>query len=220
MPQATRNTADTRRAPRPRRSMRVPMRAMCTRCDNNYRTHFGVFVVGMLSGALVTLLLLGWYSPGSGLGAGLRALFADSPAVTPTRPIARAPDPANSDTSPARTDFDFYTRLQQTPDANTDTDTNPDRDTNTTATQAATSPTHRGYVIQVGAYHHRHDAVRAQTRFAQQGYTAYIEDTTVAGHGAIYRVRLGPYPDDAQSMVVQQQLAARGIDTLRLQIAP
>lgn len=73
--------------------------------------------------------------------------------------------------------------------------------------ETAPKPTTDNYVLQVGSFREQHRAEGLLKAFAEKGFDAFIEKTTVSGKGEIsYRVRLGPYADLSEAQQILKEV--------------
>ena len=66
------------------------------------------------------------------------------------------------------------------------------------------------YTIQVAAFANRVSANGLVDRLVSQGYPAYVSEPRLGGGSALYRVRVGDYPDRAAAETVGRQLEGEG----------
>ena len=66
------------------------------------------------------------------------------------------------------------------------------------------------YTIQVAAFANRVSANGLVDRLISQGYPAYVSEPRLGGGSALYRVRVGVYPDRAAAETVGRQLEGEG----------
>ncbi len=139
---------------------------------------------------------------------GLRKLFRHHPA--PQTAVA----PPAVPTAPPKPTFDFYTILPEV-------GSGPPR----TATQAgragggnATTGGGIRYILQAAAYVRSHDADHLRAELAMHGVESYTEKVSIEGHGAYYRVRLGPFDSLAAMRAVDRRLARLGIKAIPLKV--
>ncbi len=156
--------------------------------------------------------IIGAVTLGVGLGLGLLIAHheARAPAKRPTAPLAKraqapitvlkppaAPKPKGPAPGlPAATQFDFYTILPEMRGQAKRTRPAP-------ASPAAEAPARgpaahrprivRGhFILQAASFPDRADASRLRAELALRGLKSYIEQVSISGRGAFYRVRLGP----------------------------
>jgi cell division septation protein DedD len=70
----------------------------------------------------------------------------------------------------------------------------------------ATPETRSGYVVQVAAVHTRAEADDMAKRLSEKGYPSYVVDPPNGVPNAIFRVRVGGYPDRKQAQEISQRL--------------
>jgi cell division protein FtsN len=130
-------------------------------------------------------------------------------------PVAQEPE-ARAD-APKPT-YDFYTVLPEkevelpgeTAQAATPPSATPPGTTPTPATPTAAA-TRGGLQLQAGAFSNAGDAEALRARLALVGQTARIE-TVQANGRTLYRVRLGPYANEAQRDAAKAALAEAGVN--------
>ncbi|HMN92871.1 MAG TPA: SPOR domain-containing protein [Hydrogenophaga sp.] len=73
------------------------------------------------------------------------------------------------------------------------------------------------YYVQAGAFRSADDAEAQRARLAMLGIEAVVSERLQSGQ-AIYRVRVGPFPQQATADLTKEQLAANGIDAALVRI--
>jgi len=130
-----------------------------------------------------------------------KAIPALIPPPLPKKPKGPAPG------LPAATQFDFYTILPEIRDKKTRRGHNHLKSpqavheahgskpaiahTNTAATQKTGD-----FILQAASFPDRMDASRLRAELGLRGLASYIEQVSISGRGAFYRVRLGPITKD------------------------
>lgn len=157
------------------------------------------------------LWIIGAVTLGVGLGLGL--LVAHHEAKTPEkRPAAPQAKPAHAPVAPlkppvapkpkgpapglpAATQFDFYTILPEMRGQTRKGRRTPAAPASPSAQAPATNRPQivRGhFILQAASFPDRGDASRLRAELALRGLRSYIEQVSIRGRGAFYRVRLGP----------------------------
>lgn len=73
------------------------------------------------------------------------------------------------------------------------------------------------YYVQAGAFRSADDAEAQRARLAMLGIEAVVSERLQSGQ-TIYRVRVGPFPQQATADLTKEQLAASGIDAALVRI--
>lgn len=199
---------------------------------------WGFVVIGLIIGAILMAMVLR-----GDLFTSLR-----KPAGPQANPQATAQrgsepgvlEPAASDSTPKKPQYDFYSVLSEKevriPDAEISaqakaeqrqqaSQTPPAPATepgvavqNVTAAPAAsmTPPTGgSGYLLQVGAFPSASAAEAQKAKLALQGFVADVQTVSVGGQ-AYHRVRLGPFRSATELETTKQKLASAGIPAIAL----
>jgi len=149
---------------------------------------------------------------GAGLAVGLAValfVFLQGKRAEPIveEPIAQTIEPevaAVNEPDPAA-EYDFYDMLPKFEVVVPEAERNARRDQPTVAISKPGA-----YVLQVGSYRNRADAVRLRDRLAKQGIDASIQHVTI-DENEWHRVRIGPSRDLKQINATREQLRAADV---------
>jgi cell division protein FtsN len=168
---------------------------------------WGRFVLGIITGVLLTVMVNYFQNTETTLGHGLKNLF-DKHADSPNARMVKQEKPRTAP-KPNAPKFDFYTILPEI---------------------ESILPKHSGkliapakqanvrYVLQAASYANFNDADRMRAELALSGLEARIEKVTIENKGDYYRVRLGPFEQLDQLDEADKQLVKLGIRAIRLKI--
>ena len=202
---------------------------------------WGYAVIGVLIGAILMALAM----RGS-LFTSLR-----KPAGPQANPQATAQrgsepgvlEPAASDSSPKKPQYDFYSVLSEKevriPDAEISAQAKAEQQQAAAPTPPQPAPTNTppsvavqnvtaapaesmapasggsGYLLQVGAFPNASAAETQKAKLAMQGFVANVQTVDVGGE-TYHRVRLGPFRSATELEATKQKLAAAGIPAIAL----
>ncbi len=217
MPQAKRTTR--KRSARPRRGL----------------SHgFGMLAVGMITGALATILWQGTRIGDGGTGSGIRTVVEQSLQQSKEEDQQAAGLKIDQTDRPVEqpTRFDFFTVLPEiemvvpdqpppaplpSPSPPPSPETTAEKPDPPAAIQAVSKKS--VYMLQAGSYRKKNDADQLKAKLALWGHASQIQKVTIQGRGDFYRVRLGPWSDYDEMVGVDKSLASFGIKALRLRIS-
>jgi DedD protein len=76
------------------------------------------------------------------------------------------------------------------------------------AKAAAQRPTASGWVVQVGSFRKRDNAIALRDKLRAQGYRTFTEQAGSAAR-PVYRVKVGPIPKRARAEALRDRLSAK-----------
>lgn len=117
---------------------------------------------------------------------------------TPTEPIALQ-EPR----------FDFYTELTKN-----NVETIPTTQVKITTDLKSTTKAINGYLLQIGSYKKNIAADGLKAKLTLNGFDAKIERIKLLDGEIRYRLMLGPYKNEKQAKVIQQQLKSLDVESL------
>jgi len=181
---------------KPKRSTRKPSKAGRARSVRNFP--WGLALVILVSGVVLTMLINGTNYGDQQFGAGLKQLFKPGDKQTDTD--AEIAELIENKSAPK--DFDFYNLLKDSekfmpddlPEA---TPTRPNQNLE--------------YYLQAASFREHADAEKLRARLALKGYKSVSQARQVEGKGTYYRVRLGPYADKRKAKTAKNKLHKLGV---------
>lgn len=199
----------------------------------------GMLLAGMVMGVLGTILWQGMNSRDSEVGSGIRQMIENS-RQQEDQVTESATTPAIKP-EPQSTTYDFFTVLPEievvvssgepitapvppkpaSPAAKSDQPA-PDTPAPAPVTEVAVqnpAPAASAYMLQAGSYNVQADAERQKANLALVGLPSTIQKVTIQGRGDFYRVRLGPYVDQARMLDADRRLQQQGIRAMRLKVS-
>ncbi len=196
---------------------------------------FGMLVIGMITGALATILWQGMRIGDSGTGSGIRKVVEQSrqQSIEEDQKAAGAKIDQSDKPAEQQTSFDFFTVLPtiemvvpgdqspipspapSLPQSSEAGGEKPDEPSTVIPAVSKTS----AYMLQAGSYQKKADADRLKAKLALWGHASQIQKVTIQGRGDFYRVRLGPWSDYGEMVSADKSLASFGIKTLRLKLS-
>ena len=66
-----------------------------------------------------------------------------------------------------------------------------------------------GWIIQVGSFSQEKNALEFRDKLRKNKFTAYVDSTTTAKHGTLYRLRVGPELDEKRALKTKQMLESQ-----------
>ena len=73
------------------------------------------------------------------------------------------------------------------------------------------------YFVQAGAYARSEEAEQQRARLGMLGFTAQVSEREQTGR-TVYRVRLGPFDNQAQAQSAQEKLAGNGVEAALVRV--
>jgi len=201
---------------------------------------WGYAVIGLVAGAILMAVMM--------RGSLLTSLRkADGPQANPQATAQRGSEPgvlepAASDSSSKKPQYDFYSVLSEKevriPDAEISAQAKAEQQQTTTPTPPQSAPVSApgvavqnvtaapaesmapasggsGYLLQVGAFPNASAAETQKAKLAMQGFVANVQTVDVGGQ-TYHRVRLGPFRSATELEATKQKLAAAGIPAIAL----
>jgi len=187
----------------------------------------GVLVIGIMIGSMATILWKGTQLADGGIGTGIRQIIKTSR----TQDISeqRQQVQIESEESPKQeTNYDFFTVLPEieivtSDDYDPSTLRNLNNVSSTSKEKQTVDPgkinVNSTYMLQAGSYNSNSDAEKLKAELALKGLRSTIQKVSIQGRGDFYRVRLGPYSNYGEMILMDQVLAQQGIKALRLKIS-
>ena len=201
---------------------------------------WGYAVIGVLAGAILMAIVM----RGS-LFTNLRT--PTGPQANPQATAQRGSEPgvlepAASDSSSKKPQYDFYSVLSEKevriPDAEISAQAKAEQQQTTAPTPPQSAPVSApgvavqnvtaapaesmapasggsGYLLQVGAFPNASAAETQKAKLAMQGFVANVQTVDVGGQ-TYHRVRLGPFRSATELEATKQKLAAAGIPAIAL----
>lgn len=191
----------------------------------------GMLLAGVVMGVMGTILWQGLNDRSRDVGSGIRQMI-ESSKKQQTQVTDTAPGPEVKP-EPQSTNYDFYTVLPEIEVVVTEDEPEatpvPPAPASSESTQSVPSVpevevekpqvTSSAYMLQAGSYNRRNDAERLKANLALMGLSSTIQKVTIQDRGDFYRVRLGPYTDQARMREADQQLQQNGIKAMRLKVS-
>jgi len=201
---------------------------------------WGYAVIGLIAGAILMAVMM--------RGSLLTSLRkADGPQANPQATAQRGSEPgvlepAASDSSSKKPQYDFYSVLSEKevriPDAEISAQAKAEQQQTTAPTPPQSAPVSApgvavqnvtaapaesmapasggsGYLLQVGAFPNASAAETQKAKLAMQGFVANVQTVDVGGQ-TYHRVRLGPFRSATELEATKQKLAAAGIPAIAL----
>ncbi len=172
----------------------------------------------MLMGILLGMIL------GVALAAGLAWYLLKSPSpfvnkeqnqtaevIKPDVEVAKpkpAAEPA-SGVGDAKPRFEFYKVLTDKPDASS---TRTDAGATEPAKAAEAKPSFKPVYLQAGAFSNESDAENLKAILAMKGLEASVQTVSIAGHGQMHRVRVGPFQSEQELNSARSTLKQGGFE--------
>ena len=66
-----------------------------------------------------------------------------------------------------------------------------------------------GWIIQVGSFSQEKNALEFRDKLRKHKFTAYVDSTSTAKHGTLYRLRVGPELDEKRALKTKQRLESK-----------
>ena len=191
-------------------------------------TGFGVFLLGVLVGAVPTALWFGVIQERpTNLGAGIEGLIETAQQRYEISQNSED-DKEGKERQLPEIEFSFHELLldksykppvtkEQNEAVQDDTQTQTDA-SEVAVTPQSDSSDQTAYVLQIGSFEDYKSADRIKASLALNGLEAYIQKITVEGQGDFFRVRIGPYEQFDDMQEIGATLSQLGYQPLRFRL--